>query len=116
MAVVAFNDAWVMSAWGKANGVQGDEIVGLPLWLNQWHRHDHLSRDHWSEVDVKADSFDSATALSQRSWYQVLAIYRMDYGRAHGKIRHRRRPRQSSLRGKGAWQGCDCLKRRVRHG
>lgn len=28
VAVVAFNDAWVMSAWGKANGVKGDDIVG----------------------------------------------------------------------------------------
>ncbi len=32
VAVVAFNDAWVMSAWGKANGVTGDDIVrGKPL-------------------------------------------------------------------------------------
>jgi alkyl hydroperoxide reductase 1 len=27
VAVIAFNDAWVMSAWGKANGVKGDDIV-----------------------------------------------------------------------------------------
>jgi peroxiredoxin len=27
VAVLAFNDAWVMSAWGKANGVKGDDIV-----------------------------------------------------------------------------------------
>lgn len=26
VAVVAFNDAWVMSAWSKANGVKNDEI------------------------------------------------------------------------------------------
>jgi alkyl hydroperoxide reductase 1 len=32
VAVVAFNDAWVMSAWGKANGVKGDDIVGYPTW------------------------------------------------------------------------------------
>ena len=31
VAVVSFNDAWVMSAWGKANGVKGDGIVCLPL-------------------------------------------------------------------------------------
>jgi alkyl hydroperoxide reductase 1 len=30
VAVVAFNDAWVMSAWGKANGVKGDDIVSPP--------------------------------------------------------------------------------------
>jgi len=28
VAVIAFNDAWVMSAWGKANNV-GDEILFL---------------------------------------------------------------------------------------
>ena len=25
--VIAYNDAWVMSAWGKANNVRGDDIV-----------------------------------------------------------------------------------------
>lgn len=30
VAVVAFNDAWVMSAWGKANGIKGDDIVCAP--------------------------------------------------------------------------------------
>jgi alkyl hydroperoxide reductase 1 len=29
VAVLAFNDAWVMSAWGKANGIKGDDIVCL---------------------------------------------------------------------------------------
>jgi len=29
VAVVAFNDAWVMSAWAKANGVKGDAILFL---------------------------------------------------------------------------------------
>ena len=27
VAVIAFNDAWVMSAWAKANGVKDDDIV-----------------------------------------------------------------------------------------
>lgn len=27
VAVIAFNDAWVMSAWGKANGIKNDDIV-----------------------------------------------------------------------------------------
>lgn len=27
VAVVAFNDPFVMSAWGKANHVRGDDIV-----------------------------------------------------------------------------------------
>ncbi|PGH26375.1 hypothetical protein AJ80_01873 [Polytolypa hystricis UAMH7299] len=29
VAVVAYNDAWVMSAWGKANKVKGDDILFL---------------------------------------------------------------------------------------
>lgn len=27
IAVLAFNDPYVMSAWGKANGIKGDDIV-----------------------------------------------------------------------------------------
>ncbi|KAI9056212.1 hypothetical protein LZ554_001140 [Drepanopeziza brunnea f. sp. 'monogermtubi'] len=29
VAAIAFNDAWVMSAWGKANGIKGDDILFL---------------------------------------------------------------------------------------
>ncbi|MCJ1428846.1 hypothetical protein MMC29_006757 [Sticta canariensis] len=29
IAVIAFNDAFVMSAWGKANGIKGDDILFL---------------------------------------------------------------------------------------
>jgi len=29
VATIAFNDAWVMSAWGKANGVKDDSILFL---------------------------------------------------------------------------------------
>lgn len=29
VAVIAFNDAWVLSAWGKANGIKGDDIVSI---------------------------------------------------------------------------------------
>ncbi|CRG86218.1 Putative peroxiredoxin pmp20 [Talaromyces islandicus] len=29
VAVLAYNDAYVMSAWGKANGVKGDDILFL---------------------------------------------------------------------------------------
>ena len=31
IAVIAMNDAWVMSAWGKANGIKNDKIVSLRL-------------------------------------------------------------------------------------
>ena len=27
IVVIAMNDAWVMSAWGKANGIRNDDIV-----------------------------------------------------------------------------------------
>ncbi|KAF2017446.1 AhpC/TSA family protein-like protein [Aaosphaeria arxii CBS 175.79] len=29
VAVIASNDAWVMNAWGKINGIQGDDILFL---------------------------------------------------------------------------------------
>lgn len=29
MAVIGYNDAWVMNAWGKVNGVKGDDILFL---------------------------------------------------------------------------------------
>ena len=29
VAVIAFNDPFVMSAWGKANKVRGDDIVSI---------------------------------------------------------------------------------------
>lgn len=29
VAVLAYNDAYVMSAWGKANNVTGDDIVSI---------------------------------------------------------------------------------------
>jgi alkyl hydroperoxide reductase 1 len=30
VAFIAYNDAYVMSAWGKANDVQGEDIVRFP--------------------------------------------------------------------------------------
>lgn len=30
VAVIAYNDPFVMSAWGKANSIKGDDIVGGP--------------------------------------------------------------------------------------
>jgi alkyl hydroperoxide reductase 1 len=29
VAVIASNDSWVMNAWGKVNGVKGDDILFL---------------------------------------------------------------------------------------
>jgi alkyl hydroperoxide reductase 1 len=31
VACIAYNDAFVMSAWGKANGIKGDDIVRSPF-------------------------------------------------------------------------------------
>ena len=33
VVVIAFNDAWVMDAWRKANGVSGDGIVSSPFFV-----------------------------------------------------------------------------------
>lgn len=34
VATIAYNDAFVMSAWGKANGIKNDDIVCFPLFLS----------------------------------------------------------------------------------
>lgn len=34
VAVLAFNDAFVMSAWSKANGVKNDDIVSTYPWVS----------------------------------------------------------------------------------
>lgn len=36
VAVIAFNDPFVMSAWGKANKVRGDDIVSTTPLLSFW--------------------------------------------------------------------------------
>lgn len=33
VAVIAYNDAFVMSAWSKANGIKNDDIVRFPRLL-----------------------------------------------------------------------------------
>ena len=35
--VIAFNDAWVMSAWSKANGIKNDDIVRSTWCLEALH-------------------------------------------------------------------------------
>jgi peroxiredoxin len=42
VATIAFNDAWVMSAWGKANGIKDDSIVRIPFHI---HPNLHYSTD-----------------------------------------------------------------------
>lgn len=100
-AQICANTERQMSAWGKANGVKGDDIVSLPAWPYRSNsklvQHHHLSHAVILETDAKTDSFHSTIALPQRPWYQVLPIDRMDHGRAHCKIRHHRGPWQSNL-------------------
>ncbi|KAL9106307.1 MAG: hypothetical protein Q9227_008643 [Pyrenula ochraceoflavens] len=55
VGVVAYNDAWVMSAWGKANGVK-DEIVFVLVrsvarvreedWVGEWGEAGEMGDDH----------------------------------------------------------------------
>jgi peroxiredoxin len=35
VAVTAFNDAWVMSAWGKSYGIKNDDIVSCTRSVNE---------------------------------------------------------------------------------
>lgn len=35
VAVIASNDAFVMNAWGKVNGVKGDGIVSTPCYMGE---------------------------------------------------------------------------------
>lgn len=38
VACIAFNDAFVMSAWGKANGIKDDSIVCVPSQFCVWSK------------------------------------------------------------------------------
>lgn len=48
MAVIAFNDAWVMSAWGKANGVKGNDIVSIQS---------KFALEDYTDINVTPSSF-----------------------------------------------------------
>lgn len=60
--VIAFNDAWVMSAWGKANSVKGDDLVG---------------QIYFCDETLKSDTF-ICTALHVRHGHQILEGDRLD--------------------------------------
>lgn len=45
VAVVAFNDAFVMSAWSKANGIKNDDIVSNQPPCAMWKHNAHV---HWT--------------------------------------------------------------------
>lgn len=80
VAVIAFNDAWVMSAWGKANGIKGDDIVStLP------------------STALIALTLINLLALYDRCRNCIFQEHWLDQGRAYWKIRNCNRPWQSCL-------------------
>lgn len=46
VAVLAYNDAFVMSAWGKANGVENDDIVSDGLQATETDTRCHCFFEH----------------------------------------------------------------------
>lgn len=68
--VIAMNDAFVMSAWGKANGIKNDDIVSLPFCT--------ACMLLTASVDVHV-----------RYWDLVFEEHRLDEGtRADGEVRY----------------------------
>lgn len=95
IVVIASNDAFVMSAWGKANNVKDDFIVSVPSIVQLGH----LS------TDIKVLDL----CLGRRD--QVQQEHRLVRRRPHRPLCHRSRPRQGHLCGKG---GCSQDHREVR--
>lgn len=98
VAVLAYNDAYVMSAWGKANGVTGDDIVRFRSQLIQ---NPNLSLF----VSKLTNTNPPPTALPLRPRGQILQEHRLGRRRGpHLPLRHRPRPRQGHLRCQGGRQ------------
>jgi hypothetical protein len=74
VACIAYNDAFVMSAWGKANGIK-DEIVRSLAFPSLGRQ---ISESRWLTW--------SRIALPLRRWNRVLEEVGLDIGRAYGKI------------------------------
>lgn len=100
VAIIAFNDAFVMSAWSKVNGVKNDDIVSAPSLL---------------EVTILESHADENTALPRRRPDQVCQVYRLArrHGRPQRSLRHGRGQRwQDRVRGEGEGPPpdyCKCL-------
>ena len=61
VAVIAYNDAFVMSAWSKANGIKNDDIVRFPLFYPSRNSpHFRKGLKGWMADDV-GNSSSSAT-------------------------------------------------------
>ena len=81
VAVLAYNDPFVMSAWSKANGVKNDDIVKIT-------KLSYIRQADW-------------LAFLDRPGNQVLQIHRLDHGRANWEIRSHSRPWKNHIRGEG---------------
>jgi hypothetical protein len=97
VAVLAYNDPFVMSAWSKANDVRNDDIVGPPL---PPPRGPFLfSSVLWSSPADGARV--GVLALPLGYGPQVLKDARLDHGRAHRAVCARDRPRKDHVCGEG---------------
>lgn len=91
---IASNDHWVMSAWGKANGVKDDYIVSgsssfpCPSTVQTRPRAQDGGLTMWPDL-----------RLGQRAGVQQ--EHRLDPGRPDAEVRHRGRPWKGHLRGQG---------------
>ncbi|KAJ5824753.1 Redoxin [Penicillium robsamsonii] len=83
VAVIAFNDPFVMSAWGKANKVRGDDIVSItPLSTLRATGVDFGEQLFLSDPDAKfSKSIGWADAASGRTARYAIVI-------DHGKVRY----------------------------
>ncbi|KAJ5612082.1 hypothetical protein N7510_005276 [Penicillium lagena] len=82
VAVLAFNDPFVMSAWGKANKVHGDDIVSKPLSFFQvTNSHLSISRQLFlSDPDAQfSKSIGWADSASGRTGRYAIVV-------DHGKV------------------------------
>lgn len=66
--VIAMNDAWVMSAWGKANAIKNDDIVGAYVFDMP------LTQNHTYCLGL------IELVVHVGSWYQVFEKHRLDEG------------------------------------
>ena len=86
--VIAMNDAFVMSAWGKANDIKNDNIVSLSL--------------------RKTDTTALANGILDvyvRPWHCVFEEHRLDaWGRQDWEICNLDRPWQSRVCRERAWR------------
>jgi alkyl hydroperoxide reductase 1 len=65
IACIAYNDAYVMSAWGKVNGIKGGDIVCIFTFLFLPFPHSFKSQNTNHEINTQLFLSDSGTVFSQ---------------------------------------------------